>query len=382
MSVVVAAPQERRPPKDKVLGKRAERLWLLKRLNLKNVMRLWPLLFVGLAGAGPEGAIDTVVLQQSGSPGRITVHGSIKEYTGKSLEIFVGKGGNLQTHPAAEVISVTTPQSAAHRRGAAEFLEGKYDAAQESLRQALEDEQRPWVRREILALSIRAALQQGDYGTAGARFLLMLHSDADTQNYEFIPLAWSSGKLDATLADQAHSWLVQPVEAARLIGASYLLEDEMEGESAARALNDLASSTDDRIRSLARAQLWRKSLRSRELPLDVIERWEARVDEMPERLRGGPWYVVGQGYLARGEAPRAAAALLWLPLVFDHDRLLCARACVEAADALATIGRNEEAGRLYAEAVDKYRGTPAAARAAEAIRNLNVELSAPQEKTR
>jgi TolA-binding protein len=107
------------------------------------------------------------------------------------------------------------------------------------------------------------------------------------------------------------------------------------------------------------------------LPREEIERWQSRIDEMPERLRGGPLFLVGQAYLARGEKHRAAAAFLWLPTVYDQDAELAAVACVEAAKALADIGQKYEAALLYREAADRFPGTPPAEEAAGNLQELD-----------
>ena len=343
------------------------------RVNPSALHRLAPLFCLLVAGAGPEATPDSVTLQPERGGGRVTVRGTVREYTGRSLEIIIGTG-RLQTYPASEVIAVESPQTEPHRRALTEFKAGRIEPAAAALQQALAEEKRPWMRREILALFVRCALQKGDYGAAGSRFLLLVQSDPETRHFELIPLAWEFVQTDETLAAQARAWLSQSDEVARLIGASHLLGENVDAAavvqgapSAEHELNRLASSTDLRVRSLARAQLWRKNLRARQVPREEIERWESRIEDMPDRLRGGPWYVVGQGYLVRRENQRAAAALLWLPLVFDHDATLAGSACFQAAGALAAAGRHNEAAAMYQETTERFRGTPAAAKAARAL---------------
>jgi len=334
-----------------------------------------------LAGAGPPAgeadSLDAVTIQRAGSTGRITLRGTIHDYTGTRLEFFPGAGGGMQTFAAGEVVAVTTPQTEPHRRGAAELQAGRIAAATTAFEQALAEEKRTWVRREILAGLVRCALCRADYASAGARFVALLQSDNDTFHFALIPLAWSPPPSDAGLSAQARAWLSHPLEAVQLIGASLLLDDERDGAAAEKELVRLGSSTDHRVLHLARAQLWRKSLRSPNLSREEIERWQARIDDMPERLRGGPLFLVGQGYLLRRENHRAAAALLWLPLVFDHDALLAGRACVDAAAALEAVGRRPEAAQLYDEAARRFKGTAAAEEAAAALEALRRSSKSP-----
>src|SRR3990172_5123242 len=71
---------------------------------------LAPLFCLLLAGAGPETTPDSVTLQPERGGGRGTGRGTVREYTGRSLEIIIGTG-RLQTYSASEVIAVESPQT-------------------------------------------------------------------------------------------------------------------------------------------------------------------------------------------------------------------------------------------------------------------------------
>src|SRR4029077_13767987 len=96
--------------------------------------------------------------------------------------------------------------------------------------------------------------------------------------------------------------------------------------------------------------------------------WQRRIDELPEDLRAGPNYLLGRAYAARHDYELAAATLLWLPLVDDHDHRLAARACLEAGAALDRIGQHEEARTLYQEVRDSFGDTPFADEAAALLK--------------
>jgi hypothetical protein len=335
--------------------------------NLRRILAFCVL--ASTAGAAPpESAPDIITLQREGSVGRITLRGMVRDFTGRTLEFLPGAGGGMQSYPSSEVVSVESPQIDAHRRGVSEFGAGKIVEAAASFDGALKEEKRSWMRREILAMSIRCALYRGDRAAAGTRFLALLQSDPETKQFELIPLVWNNAPLDPAIAAQGRGWLGHSTEAGRLIGASLLLNDAQQGTAAERELRQLATSSDARILHLARAQQWRQSLKVTELPREELERWESRIEEMPERLRGGPHYLVGQGYLARGEKHRAAAAFLWLPTVYDLDAGLAAQACVDAAELLADIGQKNSAALLYRETIERFAGTAAAGRAAEMLK--------------
>src|SRR5690606_7333131 len=131
----------------------------------------------------------------------------------------------------------------------------------------------------------------------------------------------------------ALEWRAERGDVASLLTASALLKDAELGAAAEDVLRQLVSAVDRRISFLAQAQLWRKRLvDGGEFIPEELERWQSRIDGMPAELRGGPWYLLGQARRQRREHDRAATALLWLPLVYDDDHHLAARACFDAAD--------------------------------------------------
>jgi hypothetical protein len=172
--------------------------------------------------------------------------------------------------------------------------------------------------------------------------------------------------------------MTQQAEPARLIAASLLLDDAKYGPIAANQLKSLGTSPDRRIQQLAKAQLWRNELNSTDLSRYELDRWEERIDAMPEDLRGGPYFLLGRGFLLRQEYDKAAAAFLWLPLVYDHDQQLAARAAVAAANALVRVGEKTEAATIYREVVVRFPKTDSAPEAAAQWKALTAGNSSGQ----
>ncbi len=321
-----------------------------------------PLLAV-FAVAVSTSAQDQVVLKRGRLAGKITIAGTIEEFTGEDIQIRSSQGETLRTYPAADVIAVVTPHTEAHDRGLAllrEGREGRVEDAIVALETALKKEPRAWVRREILASLVQSELRRGDIPKAGTRFLALLRSDPTTRHFRVIPLAWMSEPLTATARSQAQSWLNGSVEAGKLMGASLLLDDPNLSSAAQSVLRGLATSPDRRIQSLAQTQGWRLEAAQGTVGELEVARWQARIDELPGDLRAGPCYVLGRAYAARHDYELAAATLLWLPLVDDHDFRLTARACLEAGIALERIGQQSEAHGLYREATRRFPETPSA----------------------
>jgi len=197
-------------------------------------------------------------------------------------------------------------------------------------------------------------------------------SDPQTWHIKLVPLAWSPHNLDAGLRSEAVGWISLGNEMSQLLGASHLLNDASKALLAERELRDLATSTNRQIRLLARAQLWRLRLREGNVSPAELRRWQSRIADLPEGIRGGPYYLLGRGHLSRKEYDRAAMALLWVPLVYDHDVFLAARACLEAADSLNNIGQSNESVALYREVTTRFAGTPYADEAAGVLTAISA----------
>jgi hypothetical protein len=309
----------------------------------------------------------------------VIVRGEIVDYTGEVLKIRLKADSAVKVFPASEVLEVETPQTEWQRRGLQ--LLAQHDAvhARDELLFALDKEERSWVRRQILAALVRCALHEGDYVQAGTRFLALQKSDPKTRDFKLIPLVWAPQEVTGALREEAQTWLQSSSETAKLMGASFLFEDPKFHVLALATLKDLSTSTDRRLQMLAQAQVWRSRLSSTEISRIELQRWQIRIEWMEPGLRGGPYYLLGRGYLARREYEKGAMALLWIPLVHDDDPLLAARACLRAADALALIGERAAANNLYYEVAQRYAWTPFAQ---EARGNLQrpAETAAETEK--
>ena len=94
-----------------------------------------------------------------------------------------------------------------------------------------------------------------------------------------------------------------------------------------------------------------------------LNRWESTIEDLPEELRSGGYFVLGQAFRRQQEPERAANALLWLPMVFDADRHLAAQACFDAAEQIESIGDTAQATNLYSEIVFRFGDTPLSERA-------------------
>ncbi len=161
------------------------------------------------------------------------------------------------------------------------------------------------------------------------------------------------------------------------MGASLLLLHPTYGKVARVDMQKLVVNGDSRIATLAVAQLWRVRLAEADPRRDELTRWQKTIDRMPGELRGGPYYLLGKAHLRRAEHDRAAMALAWVPLVYDHDSELAARAAVEAADALARIGQRNEAITFYRDVLVRFPQASFAQDAEAGLKSLTTTSVKP-----
>ena len=310
-----------------------------------------------------EPLTDRVVIRGKGRNSRITLQCAIIDYTGRGITLRTVVG-TVRSFPTAAIVDVRTAQSPHHVRGLIAFTQGKYQQAASFFEDALRAESRKWVKREILAFLVKCGLQTGDLKSATQRFLRLVKSDPTTRHFSLIPLTWAAQTLDADQKAIARGWLSGSDSVAKLIAASRLLHDAKSGRSAETALKQLSTDINTQVSRLAQIQLWRKRLLGSVPKAYELSLLRKEIARLPKNLRGGGYYLLGQGHLRRKENEQAAAALLWVPLVYDHDRLLAARACLEAADALNGVGRTTEAVTLYRELQQRFGDTKFAREAA------------------
>lgn len=307
--------------------------------------------------SAPVAAQDQVVLQTEGTSSRLTMPCQIVDYTGERITVQFKSGASQKTYPAEQVLEVRTAWLESHELGRKLLAERKTEEAIRALQAALISEKRAWVRREILTLLIRGSMRIGDRTSAGTHFLKLVESDPTTRRFGVIPLVWAPESVSGAAKTQSREWLKHESDAARLLGSSLLLDDNSTSDMAAQELQALQRSTNERVRWLAQAQSWRLKLRALEISELELNRWDARIHEMPATLRGGPSYLLGRGWAMRREHDRAATSLLWTALMDDGDIRLSARAGVEAAESLKRLGQPDDARRLLQDIATRFPDT-------------------------
>jgi len=304
-------------------------------------------------GVGHAAAEDRVVLAPLKAGGaRTTLRGEIIDYRGDGLR-FRSSIGKEESYDSARIVDLVTTWPEAFRRGEASWRTGAWDEAITHYRAAAAEEQRGWAKRRMLARLVECLRDARRIAEAGEAFLALYRNDPQTPEFGVIPLDWT---LDAAAASavetRAREWLKQDaVSPAILLGASWLLS-RTERPAAMAALRRLSSERDVRIAHLADAQLWRTRLASADRA--ELDKWQAQIQRMPDSLRAGPTFLLGQGLSRQGEASRAALELLRTPLLWNDHRELSAVALWEAGRVLETTPTPRDAEGLYREIVSNY----------------------------
>ncbi len=316
-------------------------------------------------------APDTVVVSgksgRAASGGRTTYRGTIEDYTVNELTLAL-PGGGRRRFPADRIVEVHTARGPSHQQADRLYEQADYQAASALYGKALERESRRWARRRIIQRMVQCYRALGQYARAGEAFLLLSRDDSRAVDLGCMPLAWTTQAPPADLERAAQQWITRDdLPGAVLLGASHLLP--VRREVALVRLKYL-SQGDGPFAPLARAQLWRAA--DNVASDKELAAWEAAIEDMPQRLRGGPYYVLGRARAARGKWDLAALAWLRVPISYTGDPRLAATALFDAGHAMEKLGRTEESGIIYSELIQKHPRTPAAGEARRRLKEENM----------
>jgi tetratricopeptide (TPR) repeat protein len=296
-------------------------------------------------------ADEVVVSTGPDAQGRTRRMGEVVDFTGAGLVLRVA-GGAETTIPAERVLEVRAEWSPSHRAGDELFAEGKFAEALEKYRQAVGQEQRGWVRRRLTSQAVWCYRNLGQHEFAASSFLSLASQDPATPHFDAIPLSWTSAQPGAAFEAKLRKWLDDQNPVISLVGASWLLTSA-DRSAAAERLRTLTGADDSRVALLAQAQLWRTQQATAKA--DDVARWRSAAERLPELLRSGPYYVIGQSMARLGAGEEAALVLLRVPVLYPQHRELAAESLFAAARELEKLNRADEALRLYQELWNNYR---------------------------
>ncbi|MCA9155620.1 MAG: hypothetical protein KDA38_12565 [Planctomycetales bacterium] len=320
------------------------------------------LLFSGFAMAE-----DVAIVRSPTGDATVRLTGEILEFRGDGL--VMRRLGREDRIAADRVVEIQGDWSEPHR--AADRLRASSDfaAASERYSAALRTESRGWVQRRLLADLAVCYANTGQVALAADAVLRLTADDAATPYLYAMPLNWQTTQPDAALAAQARNWLRDGgSESARLLGASWLLATQ-DRAAALAALNTLTASDDARVALLAEAQVWRTQLV--QITAEQAASWREQLDRLPEDLRAGPTFVVGQAFARLEQSETAALLLMRVPILHADQADLAAACLTLAARQLENLGQSKDAARLYREVIAKHAGGRHAQEAEARLRTLS-----------
>ena len=316
------------------------------------------------ASAPVARADDVVAVRVQGSRSVTRLEGEVIDYTGKELRLR-RTTGREERIPADRVIEIQSTWCPAHCQAQMRCDAGDFQEAIPLWQKALADEQRPWVRRMILARLVRCHFELGQFDVAGDLFKALIESDPQTPYLAAIPIPWGEVGISTQVEAKAAGWLSSPHSALQLMGAAWTLTSPKRTE-AQTLLARLTGDADARIAWLATAQLWRVEFRSHPSLLN-LRQWQSTVERMPPELRAGPYFVLAQAFVSQNDSQAAILAFLRVALLYPDQRRLARQALWTAALLLEKTDRQAYI-RLLRELVERF---PEADQVPEAKRRLD-----------
>jgi tetratricopeptide (TPR) repeat protein len=297
-------------------------------------------------------AQDIVYFSHPRTRGETRLTGEVLDYKGKQLEIRVE--GQPRTVSAEQVRRIEFRKQAVHAEGDKLFAAHDFSEARNRYQKARLAEPRAWVQRLLIAQIVWCDRHLEQFEVAGDRFLSLLADDPETPYFEALPLAWVSRPLSPAGETKALSWLGSDQPAAQLLGASHLLMTRHRAQALDK-LQTLRFHKDPRLAGPAKTQIWRSEMTTASSA--KVAQWQEELDKIPERLRAGGYYVVGNALARQQQTEDAALALLRVPVLYPQERNLAARCLADAAQLLAGAGKADEAARLKRELTASYAET-------------------------
>jgi len=286
--------------------------------------------------------------QSVGNMGEQRLEGEIVNLTGRDGLTFRPNHGQEIKIALDQIIDFGTVKETAQVNAEQAFRSGNYRAAIDYYIEARKSEKRAWVQRQQTSVLVQAYSALGEQILACQQFYLLAESDPETVYLACIPLPWYVDVSQSLAYQQlGEIWLDRPdYPACQLLSAGLSLTTA-NGTKAVDALKTLAKSGNPSIAALATAQLWRNRL-AEVTPSEAIT-WEQQLDAMPEELRSGPHYLLGEVFARLNQPDNAVTH--WLHVAIDSPimRPLAMRSLQRAIETLENHGRAAEAEALKKE---------------------------------
>jgi len=287
-------------------------------------------------------------VQSTGNAGEQRLEGEIVNLTGRDGLTFRPNHGQEIKIAVDRIIDFGTVKETAQVNAEQAFRNGDYRAAIDDYIEARKSEKRVWMQRQQTSVIVQAYYASGEQQLACKEFFLLAESDPETVHLACIPLPWYVDVSQSLAFQQlGETWLDRPdYPACQLLSAGLSLTTTNRVK-AVEALQSLAKSGHPSIAALATAQLWRN--RIAEATPSEAAIWERQLDAMPEDLRSGPHYLLGEVFARLNQPDNAVTHWLHVPIDTPIMQPLALRSLQRAIETLENLDRTAEAETLRRE---------------------------------
>lgn len=210
-----------------------------------------------------------------------------------------------------------------------------------------------WQAKFFLGKIVQSYNAANQIVMAGESFLRLANDGAIPDLlYADMPLCWTSPQTD-DLNTKAKAWLKQESEAARLLGASWLLMGQ-DASTARKTLDELQKSKSPVIAQLAKAQSWR-TVPAPET-MQQLPTWISERDRMLIPISQGPTEFMLDRLMRIGQHELAIGCAVRIATLHSDNYFRSRRALVTANQLLKKQGRDAEAEQV-AQWIKKLDGT-------------------------
>jgi hypothetical protein len=205
-----------------------------------------------------------------------------------------------------------------------------------------------WQRRILVAEMVQSACALGQWRVAGRIYDYLTQDSAPLLLQAVIPLPWSDELLTSGqgIRDSAAEWIKDEDPRMQLLGASWLLGSEQNGQ-AIEVLRRLSTNESVLVSNYAQAQLWRTAPPS-EIRSTLFGQWVSLRDRMPISLQAGPTMLLAHRLDQAGDWELAVAEWLRIASLFGDRYHLRRQALDRAVAACRAAGAADDAEKIKA----------------------------------
>lgn len=288
---------------------------------------------------------DVVLVRRAGSDQIIKRKGTVIQWKGDSLSMQVSE--QVREIPNEEIVELQTYWPEEYQTGLAAIQSRDFQTAIPLLTSALDAEKRSWAKRMIRADLIQAFTAIDRWENAVMQFLAIYSEDPQTRFFSLCPLKWVA---TANISPQLRTRLMNsndPIE--QLLGSSWGLVGG-EQQQATKVMEQLTRDLDPRIQKLAAIQLWRlRALNINSINERQLQVWETRIQELELNLQAGPYYLLAEIQMKKGQTDPAVVNWLRIPILYPEHPGLAAAALYQTSLLLQNSGKTEEAQSIRTE---------------------------------